>query len=401
MVSEVCTDAAEGQEQVGARSQAPLWLAVASLALSTFASVTTEFLPVGLLTSIAQTLGVSEGTAGLMVTMPALAAAIAGPVLLIASGRLDRRVVLLVLSALLVASNVIAALAPNMATMLLARILLGFCVGGFWTFAPGATGHLVPAALQPRAMSYILAGISVATVAGVPAGALLGNLAGWRVAFGASAALATVVLIFQLRVLPPLPTARAIAPRDLLLPFARPAARMGLLLTLFLVTGHFAAYTYLRPMLQWIFGLSADAVTTLLLVYGAAGFIGTFAGGRLVARSVRGTAALAAALIGCVLFASALLGGGIMAGALAALVWGIAFGLVPVSLTSWMLQAMPDEPEAGQALLVSVFQVGISSGALVGGLIVDGAGMANALLFAGTLTVLAVMVIGVARQPAG
>jgi predicted MFS family arabinose efflux permease len=87
-----------------------------------------------------------------MITMPGLVAAATGPLLIILAGRLDRRVVLLMLSALLVLSNAFAAMAPNLATMLAARVLLGLCVGGFWTFAPSATGHLVPAALQPRAM---------------------------------------------------------------------------------------------------------------------------------------------------------------------------------------------------------------------------------------------------------
>jgi predicted MFS family arabinose efflux permease len=157
------------------------------MAVGTFATVTTEFLPIGLLTSIAEGLHVSEGTAGLMVTTPGIVAALAGPGLIVLSGRLDRRAVLLALSALLVVSNLLAAFAPNFATMLVARFFLGLCVGGFWTFAPSATTHLVPHALLPRAMSFVLAGISVATVFGVPAGALLGNLAGWRAAFGVAA----------------------------------------------------------------------------------------------------------------------------------------------------------------------------------------------------------------------
>ncbi len=258
---------------------ASAWIAVASLAISTFASVTTEFLPIGLLTNIAASLHISEGTAGLMVTMPGIIAALTGPVLIIVSGRLDRRTVLLVLSSLLVVSNLLAALAPNLAIMLSARILLGLCVGGFWTFAPSATSHLVPAALQPRAMSYVLAGISVATIAGVPAGVLLGNLAGWRIAFTVSAFLAAMVLVLQIRVLPPMPPVRAIRPHELLTPLSHSGARLGLIVTLLIVAGHFAAYTYLRPMLHLVFGLSPQEITTLLLVYGVAGFAGTFLGG--------------------------------------------------------------------------------------------------------------------------
>lgn len=371
----------------------PAWLAVASLAISTFSSVTTEFLPIGLLTNIATSLHISEGVAGLMVTMPGLIAALTGPVLIIAAGRLDRRTVLLVLSLLLVVSNLLAALAPNLATMLLARVLLGMCVGGFWTFAPGATGHLVPVALQPRAMSYILAGISVATIAGVPAGAFLGNLAGWRMAFVASAILATTVLVLQTRVLPPMPPARAILLRDLLAPLAHAGARLGLIVTLLIVAGHFAAYTYLRPMLQQVYGLSSDDVTTLLLVYGVAGVAGTFLGGRLVTHSVRGTSLLAALMIASVLLFSALAGKGLTSGAAAAAVWGAAFGLVPVSMTTWMLKSLPDSPEAGQALMVSFFQIAISLGALIGGLVVDDFGVGGSLLLGGGLSVLAAVVI--------
>ena len=383
------------------------WLAVASLAVSTFASVTTEFLPVGLLTNIAAGLGVSEGTAGLMVTMPAVMAAIMGPLLIVLSGRLDRRTVVLVLSALLVVSNALAAIAPNFATMLVARVMLGIVVGGFWTFAPSIVARLVPEALQPRAMSYVLAGISLATVAGVPAGALLGDLAGWRSAFVVSGVLAAVVLAMQLRLLPRMPAQRAIPARDLLKPMLRPAARSVLLVTLLMVTGHFLAYTYLRPMLDQIFGLSPSHITAMLLVFGVAGFAGTFVGGRLVGHSLRGTPLLAAALIAIALLFATTATGGLVGAAIVAALWGGAFGLVPVAMTTWMQKALPDASEAGQALLVVAFQISISSGAFIGGQIADASGVAGSLKVGAALAIAAgalILVIGrkpvVAIQPA-
>src|SRR5437868_683142 len=269
-----------------AHSSRSAWLAVGSIAVGTFAMVTTEFLPIGLLTDIGAGLRVSDGTAGLMVTMPGVLAAFAGPALIVASGRLDRRTVMVTLTAILVASNLLAAFAPNFGTMLAARLLLGLCIGGFWTFAPGAATQLVPSGAQARAMSLVLAGVSAATVLGVPAGALVGTLAGWRAAFGLTGALAAVVLAIQVWLLPAMPPARAIRPRDLLTPLTRRMAQVGLLAVLFLVAGHFAAYTYLKPLLQQVFGLDANGVTTMLLAYGAVGFFGTFVGGSLVARNV-------------------------------------------------------------------------------------------------------------------
>ena len=386
-------------EQANTAAATPAWLAVASLAVSTFASVTTEFLPVGLLAPIAESLDISVGTAGLMITMPGIIAAFTGPLLIVGAGRLDRRTVLLALSALLVASNLLAAVAQNLPTMLLARVLLGLVVGGFWTLAPGATSHLVPPALQPRAMSYVLAGISVATVAGIPAGALLGNLAGWRMAFVAVAIFAAAVLLLQLRILPSMPAARAIRPRDLLAPLSGRAPRAVLVIALFLVTGHFAAYTYLGPMLRQLFSVTPESITTLLLLYGVAGFGGTFLAGRLVQRSVKHPALAAAALIAAALLGSGL-AGGMLAPSLIVIAWGIAFGFVPVAMTTWMQQALPDAPEAGQALLVTFFQISIALGAFAGGLIVDARGVAGALVMGGALAVMAALLIAFTRDPA-
>jgi predicted MFS family arabinose efflux permease len=375
------------------------WLGVGSIAVGTFAMVTTEFLPIGLLTDIATGLRVSDGTAGLMVTIPGVLAAFAGPALIVAAGRLDRRTVMIALSALLVASNFLAALAPDFATMLVARLLLGLCIGGFWTFAPGAGTQLVPPASQARAMSVVLAGISAATVFGVPLSAFLGTLAGWRAAFAVTGVLATVVLLMQIWLLPPMPPARAIRPRDLLTPLTRRMAQVGLLAVLFLIAGHFAAYTYLKPLLQQNFGLGPDAVTTLLLVYGATGFVGTFFGGSLVARSVRVAALTAALLLAAALLLSTLIGGGIVGGAAVVVIWGVAFGLIPVALTGWMMQAVPDAQEAGQALLVSGFQVAIASGSLIGGLVVDGAGISSTMLVSAALVMVAAAVVGTLGRP--
>lgn len=369
------------------------WLAVGSLSVGTFAMVTTEFLPIGLLTDIATTLGVSNGTAGLMVTTPGLLATLAGPALIVASGRLDRRTVMLALSALLVASNLLAALAPNFATMVLARVFLGLAVGGFWTFAPAAATQLVPEASKARAMSIVLAGISAATVLGVPAGSLLGTLVGWRAAFVVTGVLAALVLLVQVWLLPAMPPARAIRPRDLLTPFARPLARVGLLVVLFMISGHFAAYTYLKPLLQQVFGLAPNAVSALLLVYGAVGFVGTFVGGTLVARSVRGTMLLATLLLATALLLATVLGSGFVPAALVVLVWGLGFGLVPVAATGWMLDALPDAQEAGQALLVSAFQIAIASGALLGGRVVDGWGITPTMGMSGLLVLAAAGVV--------
>lgn len=373
------------------------WPAIFSLTVACFVMVTTEFLPIGLLTNIAPSLGVSTGTAGLMVTMPGIVAAVAAPALSLISGRLDRRLLMLGLSLLLMVSNLVAALAVNFPMMLLGRVLLGICVGGFWSFAANYGRHLVPEASQGRAPALILSGISVGAVCGVPAGALIGDLFGWRAAFFGGAALAVGVLLAQLRLLTSVPPSRPVTPRDLVLPLRLPMARIGLIAIVLLFIGHFAAYTYLRPLLQQVFVLSPSAISLQLLAYGAIGLLGTFLGERLGEYSLRATFILIAAMLAGILIVSPLLSG--LAGAtLMVLVWGLAFGAVPVCATNWMFAAVPQAPEAGQALLVCVIQIALASGALLGGEVVDWQGVSSAMLFGGALILSATLVFGLSLR---
>src|ERR1700731_87807 len=140
------------------------WLAVGSVTIGAFAFVTTEFLPVGLLPQIARDLGVTPGTAGLMVTIPGVIAAISAPGMMLGAGRIDRRQILLMLSVLLLGSNLISAFASNFAFMLLGRAILGASLGGFWTLALAAAGRLVRPHDAAKATAMILTGVTWATV---------------------------------------------------------------------------------------------------------------------------------------------------------------------------------------------------------------------------------------------
>src|SRR6202167_801719 len=177
-------------------------LAVFSVALGTFTLVTNEFLPVALLTGIRTSLGVSQGTAATMVTVPAVVAAIASPALAVASGRLDRRLVLLLMAVLFVLSDALSAAAPNFATMLLARFLLGAGIGGFWAIGASNGGRLGREARARGGRAVIFSGISLAIVLGVPVAAFVGGWLGWRVAFAAAGGLALLALILMALLLP-------------------------------------------------------------------------------------------------------------------------------------------------------------------------------------------------------
>jgi predicted MFS family arabinose efflux permease len=184
-----------------------------------------------------------------MVTVPAVVAAIASPALAVAAGRLDRRLVLLLMAGLFTVSGAVSTAAPNFATMLLGRFLLGRGIGGFWAIGASIGGRLVPAPRAAWAASVIFSGISIATVLGVPAASLVGGWLGWRVAFAATAVLGLLALSLMAVFLPKIGVERPVTRAELARVLRAPNARLGLAVTLGLVVGQFAAYTFITPFL--------------------------------------------------------------------------------------------------------------------------------------------------------
>jgi len=378
--------------QAAARDDAPLpipaptrsaWLAVLSVAVGSFALVTTEFLPVGLLPSIAAELGVTEGVAGMLVTVPGLVAAFAAILVTIGVGKTDRRYVIWGLTATLILSNLIVFMSPTFPLVLAGRALLGIGVGGFWAIGGALGNRLVPAASAARATSIIFAGISLGTVAGVPAGAMIGELVGWRMAFFAAGSLSVLVLAAQVWLMPSLPTTQALTFAQLPALLRVQKARLGMLATLLVFIGQFAAYTYVTPFLSQTAGLSAKAISALLLIYGAAGFVGNLIGGWAVAKSVKNSLIATGVVMGLSAAAMPLFGTGAVGATVLIVIWGLAFGMMPISVQTWMFKAAPDAMESGGAVFVSTAQISLASGALVGGVSVDHLGVSSAMVVGG------------------
>lgn len=182
-----------GPEKPDGRSR-PAWGAVISLALGTFGLVTAECLPASVLTPLAHDLGVSPGEAGQAMTVTAVAAAISAPTIAIVTKRLDRRTVLWAMMLLQILSNLLMAV-ESLPVCLAARVLLGIALGGFWSISASLAIRLVPDHLLSRAMSIILAGVSVALVCAPPIGAYVGDMWAWRAPFILTAVLNAVTLL--------------------------------------------------------------------------------------------------------------------------------------------------------------------------------------------------------------
>jgi predicted MFS family arabinose efflux permease len=351
------------------------WSAVIAIAMGAFALVTSEFLPVGLLPLIARELHISAGQAGLMVTMPGILAAMAALLSATAINRIDRRHVLICLLCLLALSNALVAMATNTAVLLAGRALIGAAIGSFWAIGISIGPRLRPGKEGIRAASIILSGVSLGTVAGVPAGALLGHLLGWRWAFGGATLMALIVLVPIVIWLPSVKSEANQGFQELTSLFEIRTLRIGLLATAAMFIVQFGTYTYIAPLLNQVAHIDEKTVSGVLLGYGAAGFLGNLLGGWGAAKNARMTAVMTAAVIGVSVLLLSHAGGEKTSTITCVLAWGLGFGMMPIAFQSWLFESAPERLDSIGALLVATAQVAIAAGSWLGGLGVDHLGV--------------------------
>jgi predicted MFS family arabinose efflux permease len=359
----------------------PAWWAVFSMTLGILGIVGSEFLPASLLTAMAQDLQISEGMAGQAVTVTAVVGFIASLLISAASGQNDRRKVLLFLTLLLVVSNLLVAMASSLTGVLIARVLLGVSLGGFWALSAATMMRLVPEKDVPKALAILFAGVSAATVFAAPLGSLIGTYFGWRSAYVAAAGLGVLAFLMQIVSLPEMRSSRTARIGTLFGLLARPGVGLGMVSFLLVFAGHFGFFTYLRPFLETVTMAGPFAITLILLLFGIGTFAGNSVSSFLIDRSLRATLVAMPLVLALLAVLLATVGGNLHADAAMTGLWGVAFGIIPVSWSTWVTRSVPDEAESGGGLLVASANLAITIGAAGGGWLLDLQG-APAVFFA-------------------
>ncbi|MCF5092336.1 MFS transporter [Stenotrophomonas sp. PA-6-5C] len=369
------------------------WVAVFSLAMGVFGLLTAEYLPASLLTPMAAGLGVSEALAGQAVTVTAVVALFAGLLVPRLTRSMDRRLVLLGFTALMILSNALVALSSSMGVLLVMRVLLGIALGGFWSMAAAVAMRLVPPQRVPRALSIIFSGIAVGTVVSVPLGSYLGGLLGWRSAFWAATAVGGLTFAFQWFTLPRMAPRKAAVPESVVGLLRRPGVAVGMLACVLAHTGQYSLFTYIRPTLESLGQMSADGLALILLGFGVANFVGTLLAGWLMERSLKVTLVIMPALVGVAALGMVLLPVGVGGLAMLVALWGLAFGGVPVAWSNWVARAVPDQAESAGGMVVAAVQSSIAAGAALGGLVFGLGGIVAVLTVAAAVMLLASVLI--------
>jgi predicted MFS family arabinose efflux permease len=375
-------------------SRSQTWSAVGSMALCVAMLIAAEFMPVSLLTPIAADLGATQGNAGQAISISGLFAVVTSLLIPGIARRLDRRPLLMGLTALLLLSLIVIAAAPNFAVLMVARALLGMVIGGFWALATATVMRLVPEESVPKALATVYIGNAVATAFAAPIGSYLGGIIGWRGVFLALTPIVAANLLWQWLSLPAMPP-QAAQPRNSLVGLLkRRNVRVAMLGTMFTFAGAFCTFTYLRPFLEADLRVSVAQLSLLLLGLGLAGFVGTFGAGALLRSHLYSLLrwlpmALAAVTVG-------LLGVGhiLWEVAVAMIAWGALNSAIPVAWSTWLSQGISDDPEGGGGLLVAAIQLAIMLGAAIGGALLDHLSIEATFLGGAVFLVFASLIVG-------
>ena len=345
-----------------------LWIALIVLSLSSFAIVTTELAPIGLLSALAHDLNQSEAITGLIVTGYGWVAAISALCSIVLLIRFPRKMVLMIMLLILAISNIIVAYSSSFNMIFSARIIGAIAHGSFWALIGAVAYSLVPKHKLGLATSIIFSGVSVASILGVPLASYLTQLSSWRLAFEFLGLLSFIVCILILLFVPKIPDQAPLASGFFKKVLQHSTLNRLFILTALIISSHFAAFTFIEPFLSQIAQLESGQITLLLLVFGLAGLIGNILAGKLIDRHLHIIILVSLVFISGSVFAFGYLGYHItLSIAIVFLaLWGVSIASIFVGLQTWVLKQANDLASAASAIYVAVFNASIGLGALIG-----------------------------------
>ncbi|TFY90309.1 MFS transporter [Pseudomonas kairouanensis] len=363
-----------------------------ALACAGFITILTEAMPAGLLPQMGEGLRVSPALVGQLVTLYALGSLLAAiPLTLLTRGWRRRPLLLLAIGGFALVNSV-TAVSSHYGITLTARFFAGAFAGLLWALLAGYASRMVAPHLQGRAIAVAMLGAPLALSLGVPAGTFLGSVVGWRLSFAIMTGLTLVLLMWARWQLPDFagqPTEKRLGLRQVL---SLPGIRPVLWVTFTYVLAHNILYTYIAPMLVPA-GIAAD-IDKVLLLFGLAALVSIWLVGLLIDRWLRLLVLVSCALFGSLALALAAWISSPWVVYIAVAVWGLAFGGLPALLQTALAKAAGDSADAAQSMLVTVWNLGIAGGGLVGGLLLQSWGV---IAFPWAVVVL--MLLALSKRP--
>lgn len=353
------------------------WLPLIGLTCSAFIFNTSEFMPIGLLTDIGATFGLSEAGAGVMISVYAWAVMILSLPLMVAASRIDFRRLLLGLLALFSVGQFLSAIAPTYLILVLARLVVASAHAVFWSIAAVMATRLVSAKNGPLAISMIATGSAVAQIFGLPLGRAIGLAVGWRMTFACVGAISAAVTIYQAFVFPPLPAGEPFSVRRVPALFKNRRLVGIYVVTALFASAYYTGYSYIEPFLAQVVGLPADVITMSLMVFGVAGMLASV----LCTRFYDGHRAgfIVFSLVGVagpLLALRALAPCGLPAIVALFVLWGVSNTVYGIGFQAELIRCTDaDDSAVAMSIYSGIFNLGIGSGTALGGVVVSTLGI--------------------------
>lgn len=343
-----------------------------ALAIGAFGIGTTEFSPMGLLPVIAQGVGVSIPAAGMLISAYAIGVMVGAPLMTLLLSHRGRRNALIFLMAIFTVGNLLSAIAPDYATLMIARIITSLNHGAFFGLGSVVAASVVAKEKQASAVATMFMGLTIANIGGVPAATWLGETIGWRMSFMATAGLGVISMVSLFFSLPKGGAGARPNVRNELAVLMRPQVLTALLTTVLGAGAMFTLYTYISPVLRTLTDATPVFVTAMLVLIGVGFSIGNYLGGKLADRSVTGTLKGFLLLLIAIMLAIPLLARSEIGAAIAMVVWGAAtFAVVP-PLQMRVMRVAHEAPGLSSSVNIGAFNLGNALGAAAGGAVISG-----------------------------